>query len=203
MIDNLRIKIIWIVSIWLCFLPLQAFTPNESAIIIIQSGEVLRADFEQSRYLAALPTPIKSNGYIELWGSKGLIWHTAQPFTNSLIISKQGIFKIDEKQQKVTLASAQMPKDNRIFECISKVLAGSFAENLQDFDVTDLPSDKGWKVKLTPSNVHIKKIIAYIEVSGKKFIDKIILYRPNHDYEVIILHNHQIKAANELMWLYD
>jgi|GEM_PF-2411166 hypothetical protein len=183
-----------------------ALTPDQVNMVIVQPGEVLNANFVQTRYFVGLPKPIISMGSIEIWGNKGLVWQTKQPFPSSIIISESGIYQKDTNNDQFFNKITPIASGAGIFKAVSNILNGSFtANNAQDFDVEILPVstiDK-WHVKLTPNRAPINKIINAIDVVVDKYIKQITIYRPNGDYDVISLDSHITSAVKNKTWQYD
>ncbi len=198
-------KIFSMLCILMCSIS-YALTWDQVNMVIVQSGEALNANFVQARHFVGLPKPIISKGTIEIWGDKGLIWHTKRPFPSIIIISENGIYQKDITNDQPFNKITPIASGAGIFKAVSNILKGSFTTNkAQDFDVEILPvstTDK-WYVKLTPNRAPINKIINAIDVIGDQYIKQITIYRPNGDYDVISLDSHIISAVKNKTWQYD
>jgi hypothetical protein len=76
-----------------------------------------------------------------------------------------------------------------LFDMLSKILNGSFAE-LKGFTMVSMPPSQGkWKVRLTPAHKNLQDFLSAIEVEGDKHISRLALYRPNGDRDEIVFDN--------------
>src|SRR5262249_20753147 len=89
----------------------------------LPAGSVLEANFIQHRHLTGIPKSIESKGHMVLWDGKGLIWSTSSPFPNTILITKKGLYQL-ENQSKIPMLKAG--SENAIFD----VMAGIF--NIKD-----------------------------------------------------------------------
>jgi hypothetical protein len=179
------------------FNSIHALQLDHIKTLIVQPGKVLNANFVQERYFKELPKPIISKGTIEVWGGKGLEWKTNYPFVSSIVITEKGIYRNND---------VLLIEGGGIFKAVSNILDGSFTQEIQYFNIDVLPKStiNKWHVKLIPNTSPINKIIKSMNVVGDQYIKKIIIYRPNGDYDVIKLTNHIVTDINKHReWQYD
>jgi len=165
----------------------------------IPEGHVLKVVFTQMRNLSGLPKPILSKGDLTLWNGKGFIWRTNEPFLTTTLITKKGIFQIEEGKK---IPAAQMGNEKSIFEMLSKLLQGSLNE-VKGFSLASLPSTPGkWKIRLSPIQSTIKDFLINLEIEGNDYITQITIHRANGDTDEISLSHHKIydaKAVNNIL----
>ncbi|HBN22593.1 MAG TPA: hypothetical protein DD412_05085 [Holosporales bacterium] len=173
----------------------------------VPKDSVLITSFTQNRHLSSIPTPLISTGTLKLWPQKGLIWATEHSFPSTLIISKSGLYQIENGQPKVLEKATQ---SDMVFKILSAILAGNFLKGLEGFDITLVSQDKSqWHVKLAPQNSQIKNFITAFSIQGHEQIQRITICRANGDYDDIVFTNHKIAplkkalSSQELRWLND
>jgi len=161
----------------------------------IPEGHVLKVSFTQHRFLTDIPKPIVSNGELLLWNGKGLIWRTIDPFPSAILITKKGLYQVEDGKKISMMKAGQMGHEGVIFEMLTKLLSGSFPE-LKEFKMINLPSTHGtWKISLIPTLPSLQDFLSSIEVEGNQFITRIIIHRSNNDRDEILLKNHIIMGS--------
>jgi len=161
---------------------------------LIPVDHILKVSFTQKRYLTDIPKPIISAGHLLLWSGKGLIWRTEDPFPVATLITRNGLYQLEESQK---VPVGQHGPEGAIFEMMSKILSGSFSE-LKEFIMTSLQPEHGkWKVRLVPTLPSLQSLISSIEVEGDEYISDIIIYRSNGDRDEIFMKNHRILGNQE------
>ncbi len=173
----------------------------------VPENNALVTSFTQTRHLKSIPTPLISTGTLKLRPQKGLIWTTVHPFPNTFLISKAGLYQIEDgKPQALEKAS----QNNVIFKTLSAILAGDFLKGLEGFDVTLLPENNSrWHVKLTPQNPQLKSFIKALSIQGHEQVQKVTIYRANGDYDDIVFTKHKIVSlkrafsTRQLGWFND
>lgn len=164
----------------------------------LPKGGVLKAKFTQKRYLSGIPQPIKSTGDIILWNGKGLLWNTVEPFANTILLTAQGIFQV-ENGQKTSLTANQGNHNQKVLlDLISHILNGSF-EDIEQFKAEPLAAlaPSQWKVRLLPPQ-NIKSFISSIIVEGGSYITGITINRSNADKDEITLTQHTLINSQDV-----
>lgn len=173
----------------------------------IPDTKILEVSFTQSRHLNAIPAPIISKGLLKLWPKKGFIWVTKSPFPSTLVISKKGLFQVENNSLKPLDKAI---KNTFVFKALSAILSGDFINGLEGFDVTILPRNNPyWHLKLTPKNKKIKSLISDVEIWVHTQVNKVIIHRASGDYDEITLRDHAITTPKKSLspqqqrWLND
>jgi hypothetical protein len=189
-------KKLWVSCLMsICFGMTEAYSsavPNKQLIFTLPANNLLKAKFSQHRYLKDIPKPIISKGDLILWNGKGLIWQTTKPFPGTLLITKKGIYQVEGNLKKPLIQNQVMAQQAALFDMLSKILNGSFAE-VQGFKSEPLPSTTHgeWGFKLTPPEV-IQQVISSIVIQGTKHISRITIHRPNGDKDDITIDQHTL-----------
>lgn len=168
-----------------------SFTLESQEVNTLPPGSILEAKFTQYRHLIGIPKPIQSNGTMLLWQGKGLIWATNSPFPNSILITKMGLYQLEDRVKTPIIKTGG---DNAIFD----VMAGIFNMNdiaaIKGFIFENMPSNNGnWRFRLIPEYPQIKGFIQFIMVEGNLHITHMTISRPNGDHDEIDITDHVIK----------
>lgn len=180
----------------ICFLSVDASAAP--SLKIIPEFHILKVSFTQQRHLADIPKPIMSKGELLLWNGKGLIWRTDTPFPNVVLITKKGLYQIEDNKKFSMRKPGQMGQEDAIFGMISKVLGGSFSE-LKVFTMEPLPplNDK-WRVSLKPTLASFQGFLSSIEVEGNEYISHVCITRSNGDKDDIFMENHTLFGGQDI-----
>lgn len=155
---------------------------------------VLKAHFTQYRYLRDIPKPIKSEGQLVLWEGKGLLWSTHSPFPNSIIITKQGIYQL----QNNTIAPMVKNGGNTVlFEVMVHLFKINQEGQVKGFTTEKLqPKNSEWRIRLIPQHDQVRYVIQSITVEGNTHITHISIARPYGDHDEIDVDHHEF--SNEI-----
>lgn len=163
---------------------------------ILPEGSVLEADFTQLRHLNGIPKPIKSEGHLVLWNGRGLVWTTLTPFPNVILITKKGLYQIQNKQKT---AMVKAGGNNAMFDVMAGIFKLQHEGTVTGFAVERLPLvDNHWMIRLLPQYGQVQNFIQSIMVQGDEQITHITISRPNGDHDEIDLKNHAVKEGASL-----
>lgn len=155
----------------------------------IPPGQSLKVLFTQHRYLADLPNPILSKGELLLWNGKGVIWRTQEPFPSTILITKKGLFQVENENRNSMIQEGQ---EWVLLEMLSKLISGSFSE-IKGFSTVSLPPLKGkWRIRLSPTNAHLQNVLSSLDIEGGEYVSHVTIHRPNGDKDDIFLQNHLV-----------
>jgi len=161
----------------------------------INEDTLLKATFKQQRFLQGITRPILSNGEMLLLGNKGIIWETKNPFSNRMLITHRGVYRIVNKKPRIVSKTG----NNVIMSLISKILNGSLTDGVKAFNVNILsrPNAKRWKIELTPKDKKMQSFVNNIKIEGVKFVQSIVIQHANGGKDIITMENHAIYVGEE------
>jgi hypothetical protein len=200
-------------------MPIPGKTVLQQTINALPEGCILKSTFIQKRHLKDIPHALTSSGEIILWSGKGLIWRTTTPFPSAVLMTKKGLYQLDQNKKTSLTKQQKSANEGVLFDILSKVLNGSF-DDLAGFKVHGLKLKPGkgapWCVDLTPPAA-VQKVITSLEITGHgigkdRYISGITIKRPNGDHDEITLEKPQIYSkqdqgkaltSQEMNWLND
>ncbi len=174
--------------------------PSQAAAL--PPGGLLTANFVQYRHLNGIPKPIKSEGHMILWDGKGLLWSIAAPFPHAILITKTGLYQVENKI-KTTLVKAG---DNSMFDVMAGIFNMQEGREIKGFTIEDVSaSHNPWKIRLTPQHARVKSFIKSITVEGHAHITHITISRPSGDRDEIDVSGHAFakSASPQMQELFD
>ena len=145
---------------------------------------VLRADFTQTKRVAAMKRPLITSGKLIYAKEYGVIWQITQPYAISYILSNEQVIEISSDNRRKERSVSDLPgfaQINRIFRAMiaadSQVLNTYFDTKLQNQVRLDAP----WQILLTPKQAQVSRFIKQINVSGNQFVESIQISEASSD----------------------
>ncbi|MGE5540453.1 MAG: outer membrane lipoprotein carrier protein LolA [Gemmatimonas sp.] len=152
------------------------------------ADEVLRGRFVQERQLSGFKSPLRSEGHFVLAPSRGLIWDADKPFAVTTIITPDGLAQNIDGSQALRLDAAKVPFLSRLYDMLGGALSGDWRRMEADFTVTRTGNDKSWRVSMVPrTSDNVAMPFRSIEVTGGRFVDVIVMTRPDGDTDTLRL----------------
>jgi hypothetical protein len=158
--------------------------------------DVLRGRFVQERQLSGFKTPLKSEGHFVLAPARGLIWDAEKPFAVTTVITPEGLAQNVNGGQTMRLDSAKIPFIGRLYDMLGGALAGDWSKMESDFTVTRTGTPEKWRVSMVPRAAdNIAMPFRSIDVSGGRYVDVIMLTKPDGDTDTLTLVDQAVAKA--------
>lgn len=151
----------------------------------LNNSPVLRGEFVQTRELAGLKRPLKSNGRMVVDKNRGVLWKTEKPIAGTLRVSRSEIVQKDGSHVLVRLTAEKEPVVKTIGSVLFSLFAGDMATLERYFNHTGSlqrrDGRRGWELQLTPREAALARIIKQIEIKGAQHAEEIILKTESGD----------------------
>lgn len=173
--------------------PAAAVEPDNLARIGAQMEQhaVVRAEFTQSKQMAALKRPLVTTGHLVFSRRHGVLWQIERPYRMTYALSEERIVEIAgdgtrrERSQRDVPGLAQI---GRIF----RALLGADTTALQAvFDVAAQGDAAKWNIELKPRQAQLAQFLARLQLSGGRFVDGIRIDEAGGDSTQIRFSNTQ------------
>lgn len=162
----------------------------------IAEGEVLRGRFTQERQLQGFAAPLRSEGRFLLAPGRGLIWKTEKPFSVVTVITEAGLVQEVNGNQTLRMTAAKLPFLSRLYHMLGGALAGDWHRLEGDFTVTQEGNDAAWHLDLLPKTTDdVTMPFRSIGVTGGRFVDQVILTKPDGDLDKLTFVDQVLSAA--------
>lgn len=148
----------------------------------LQKNKLLRSRFTQERRLKILTKPLVSEGQLNYFSGKGIIWEIEIPIKSKVIISQNKITEINLNENPVS-----RPNLGGIYTALDALFNGNKGIINKNFTINYDGSIKNWHIELTPKFAPLNKIFKTIEMHGENQIKRITLNDNNQDSTVITL----------------
>lgn len=143
----------------------------------LQKAETVQGDFTQTRFLQALPVPIKSTGTFAFALQKGLLWQMQKPFATTLRVTPRGIAQWANNQWQ----ASQNPIQNQQIALFLGLLSGDMSALEKEFKITLSGQANHWQLSLIPDTLLLKQIFTQITLKGDKAVRQIVLQEKQGD----------------------
>lgn len=157
----------------------------------LKKNKILRSQFKQTRHLKILSRPLLSEGQLNYFSGKGIIWEIEKPIKSKVIISPNKITEINVNREPIS-----RPNFGGIYTVLDALLNGNAAIINKNFTINFEGSTENWHIELTPRFSPLDKIFKTIEMHGKHQINRIILNDNNQDSTIITLISTQKKPSS-------
>ena len=153
---------------------------------ILAKPKILCGRFDQTKQLAGLKNPLRSNGRFCVVPEKGVLWRSLQPFANTLRLTREEIVQWQGERVAMRLNAKQEPTVRIINSLMFSILAGDLAQLEKYFDAEGVAADGAWSVKLKARDAGVAKTISAIALDGGAYVKNIAIDEANGDRTRIV-----------------
>lgn len=133
----------------------------------------IKGDFVQSKRLRGFKNALVSYGSFSIINNE-LFWDTTKPVISHIKITSDGIFSLQNGEWVQTSQNY----DRGLFLSIIKL---DFEKLKDSFDFETSGDIYAWQLVLLPKGL-LKNIFRKIEISGGKFVNRVVLVESNGDF---------------------
>ena len=162
---------------------------------------VIRAEFVQTKQMAAMKRPLVTSGTIVFSRGDGVLWRIEQPYRVSYVLGENRIVEIGAdgaRRERGMREVAGLAQIGRVF----RALLGADAAALRDYFEVEVRGDPGkWEIDLKPRDAQLAQFLTGLRLSGGRFVDGIRIGEAGGDSTEIRFRNTQGAAVpdeNEL-----
>lgn len=145
-----------------------------------QSG--IRAQFIQTRTLAAMKAPLVSHGSLLFYRERGVIWQLDTPYKATYVITDAGVRQLGPDGQP---GAAPNPQGARSAQTAAKLmrdmLSGDLSALYSQFDVHADGTPSRWHMLLTPNQPQLAQSIKSLQMSGGTYLQTLLVTLANGD----------------------
>jgi outer membrane lipoprotein-sorting protein len=156
---------------------------------------VLRAEFTQTKTVAALTRPLETSGRFIYARERGILWKIELPYRVTYVLDDAGVAELDASGA-VSASSGQGPG----WRHVSRIFRALFAADFQALDQYFVATARGdpahWEIALDPRPA-LKPIFQKVHVRGGRFVDQVSFAETNGDTMTIRFRDIREAAALE------
>lgn len=146
---------------------------------LIPEVNILRGNFEQTRYLKGFRNPLKSEGRFLVSKANGVVWQGLKPFPSLILVRNSGaIVNLDQKKNPVK-PNAKKPNP-AMSKIMLAMLSGDQAEMAKYFKIQRTESNGIWTLQLQPKG-GMARVFSRVEVKGDRYIQKVVMEEKSGD----------------------
>jgi hypothetical protein len=154
---------------------------------------VVKGQFEQQKKLKGFKRALVSRGDFLISPTHGIVWHTQEPFTGTLIATAKGLISRQADGSISQKISAQQePGIRAVNETLSALMSGQVKSLAQRFRIdaqwlTAPAQVVTWRMNLVPHEAALAPWVSRIELEGNRFVDMVRLYEAQGDSSLMRL----------------
>lgn len=148
----------------------------------LSAPAVVSGNFVQEKHLRALAQPLTSQGRFVLARDHGLLWLLRTPLRQDYRIDASGIARRDPGGWQPLPSQSAGAQQNRLFFA---VLQGDSSGLQRDFELSLSGDTEHWQLRLTPRSMLLKQIFTRIDITGGRFVERIVLAETQGDSTVL------------------
>ena len=158
----------------LCAFAAQAQAPTLVNDILARLAvhKQVRAEFTQSRENPALAEAQVSHGELLFVIGQGMLWHTRDPFEDTLVLTAGDTSRLDAQGKLVRVRDGNRGV-SQVSAMLQSLLAGKSDEAMRQFSVTAEGTPEHWTLHFVPRQARMARVLAGITLKGDAFLESI------------------------------
>lgn len=178
------LKLLLAATCWLVSAAAQAITADDIATHLgarLENSPVLRAEFVQTKELAAFKKPVLTRGQLVFARQDGVLWQIEQPLKLTYVLGETRITEIGDDGQVVSRAVNDVPAMAQVGRILRALLGAQLGPLREWFEASAEGNDKQWTLILTPKSPQVGQFIRRITLGGSQFVDTIAIEEKSGD----------------------
>ncbi|EUJ11580.1 Outer membrane lipoprotein carrier protein LolA [Methylophilaceae bacterium 11] len=162
----------------------------------VEQHAVLRADFTQTKQMAALKRPLITSGKLLYSKVHGVVWQITKPYPITYILSEDKVIEVSADGYRKERSVKDIPGFAQISRIFKAMLSGDvnalnayFESKVFENTVQAEPNQTAWQLQLTPKQTQTSRFIQEIVVTGDQFVTSIHIHEPNAASTAILFSN--------------
>jgi len=148
----------------------------------------VRAEFTQTRENPALAEPQTSKGDLLFAIGHGMVWHTRDPFDDSLVLTAGDTSRIDAQGRLVRVRDGNRGV-SQVSGMLQALLAGKSGEATRQFTIAAEGTVQRWTPHFVPRQARMARVLAGITLKGDDFLQSIEVDLAGGERTVIVFAN--------------
>ncbi|AVS87852.1 hypothetical protein C8238_05945 [Paracidovorax avenae] len=157
-------------ALWLA-LPLHAASTGTATLSSlaqhVAQHPVVRAEFTQTRQMAALKRPVVTTGRIVYSRERGVLWQIEKPYAMTYVLQDDKVVEIGADGQRRERQVQGLAEIGRVFRAVlsadTQALAGYF-------DIAVQGTTAQWTLELKPRQPQMAQVMERIRITGDQFV---------------------------------
>jgi len=156
-------------------LPASAADTDTLALIgaQIEQHAVVRADFTQSKQMAALKRPLLTSGHLVFSRRHGVLWQIEQPYRMSYVLGEDRIVEIAADGTRRERGLREVPGLAQVGRVFRALLGANTVALREVFNANVRGDASKWEIELKPRQPQLAQFLSGLTLSGGSFVDSI------------------------------
>lgn len=152
---------------------------------------VVRAEFTQTKQMAAMKRPLVTRGRLTFSRSQGVLWQIEQPFRMIYVLGETRIVEIGNDGARKVRETRDVPGLAQVGRVFHAMLGANPAALREHFDVTGQGDADRWSLELKPRQAQLAQFLNGLQLSGGRFVEDIRIGEAGGDSTQIRFANSQ------------
>jgi hypothetical protein len=161
----------------------------------IEQYPVVRAEFTQSKQMAAMKRPLVTSGRLVYSRRHGVLWQIEQPFRMSYVLGEDRIVEIGADGVRRERGLRDVPGLAQVGRVFRALLGANTTALREYFDATAHGDPGKWEIELKPRQPQLAQFLTGLQLSGGRFVDSITIGEAGGDSTRIRFRNSQGASA--------
>lgn len=161
----------------------------------IEQYPVVRAEFTQSKQMAAMKRPLVTSGRLVYSRRHGVLWQIEQPFRMSYVLGEDRIVEIGADGVRRERGLRDVPGLAQVGRVFRALLGANTTALREYFDATARGDPGKWEIELKPRQPQLAQFLTGLQLSGGRFVDSITIGEAGGDSTRIRFRNSQGASA--------
>lgn len=157
----------------------------------IEQYGVLRADFVQTKQMAALKRPLVTSGRLVYSRRHGVLWLIEQPYRIGYVFGDERIVEIAADGTRRERGLRDVPGLAQVSRVFRAMLGANTTALREVFEVSVQGDAAKWEIELKPRQAQIAQFLSGLKLSGGRFVDSIAIEESGGDRTQLRLRNTQ------------
>lgn len=178
-------------------LPARATEPDTLARIgaQIEQHAVVRAEFTQSKQMAALKRPLVTTGRLVFSRRHGVLWQIERPYRMSYVLGEERIVEIAADGTRRERGLRDVPGLAQVGRVFRAMLGANTAALREVFEVSVQGDSVKWEIELKPRQAQLAQFLSGLQLSGGRFVEGVRIGETGGDMTQIRFRNTQAASA--------
>lgn len=176
-----------------CSLPAHAQGSGDELLTRIAAQldrhAVVRAEFAQSKQVAALKRPLLTSGHLLFSRQQGVLWQIEQPYRVSYILGEERVVEIAADGSRKERLAGELPGMAQVGRVFRAMLGGNTTALRNYFELQAQGDVNRWTLTLKPRQAQVAQFIEQLEIRGGAFVSEVRMFEAGGDVTQIRFRN--------------
>jgi hypothetical protein len=163
----------------------------------LDAHPVVRAEFVQTRRIAALTKPLVTRGQLLVSRKDGVAWRIEQPYRVTYVLKQDVTIEIAADGTRTLRSAREAPAAARTSRIVRALVGGEPGALGNWFEVEASVSGAQWKIALTPKQSQFSQFLKAVRLGGAEFVEEVAIDEANGDATRIEFRGHRAGALSD------